>query len=208
MRKVLSLVVAAVALMLGAGHAQADVLSVDNKRLVRVVGEIDGGILRSASQVLSLADDNKEPIYVMLNSFGGSIYPGLQFVQAIEIAKSRGIVIKCFVTNTAMSMAFYILTYCSERYAFENSLLLWHPAKAGLMGSFDQQTLRAISKDLARLENPMIENMLTRTGIARKTFMYHYKNETVWVSPALNVLAPGFLTVVTDVPGVDNLFFQ
>lgn len=183
-------------------------LEVNTKRLIRIDTPVDVSVLAKGAHLISLAEASDKPVYVFINSPGGGVYEGLQFVSAMNIVKSRGVTIKCFVSNMAMSMAFYIYTQCSERYALPQSLFLWHPVKVGLRGMYGAEPLRSTSDDISRLEEPLIKEMISKVGLDEKTFRYHYKNETVWVTNELVELVPAFISTVLDYPNVENLFMS
>lgn len=216
MRQVLSLIRAVTMLMVvgcapvatAAGNPDPAVStpSIDPKRLIRIEGTIGGQVLRDAQKLLNLSDGSTKPVSVLINSFGGEVLSGLQFVSAMNIAQTRGVKIHCYVSNVAMSMAFFILTHCDTRYALQYSLFLWHPAKAGLLGSFTSRELRNISDDLAQLENPLILDMIKRTRIEEKKFRKHYEAETVWTTESLQDVAPGFVRTLDDFGDLSNLF--
>lgn len=173
-------------------------LDVDPLRLVKIEGEVNAGIMDQAEQLTKLATVSKDPVYVLINSAGGGVYEGLQFVDAIKAVQARGVVVKCFVPNIAMSMAFVIYTQCNERYAMKYSLLLFHPMRATLMGAYRADELGDLSSSLRMLEEPLVAEMIARTRIPRAEFMRNYQAETIWTAEMLLARSPGFLRVVTD----------
>ena len=113
-------------LCVGATNIQAKVLDLTGKPIIRLTGVVDKSIL-SKMRVLNKIKGKK--VVLLINSPGGDVYPGLQFIDAMEAVKTRGVKITCVVSNMAASMAFQILSKCDSRYSLANSLLLWHPMK-------------------------------------------------------------------------------
>ena len=99
-------------------------------QVIEIIGVINGrSIVPLISDLYKMINTTTQDIHIVLNSPGGGIYVGLQFINAIEAAKSKGVKVKCYVSGIAASMAFQILTHCNERYALRYSLLLWHPPR-------------------------------------------------------------------------------
>jgi ATP-dependent protease ClpP protease subunit len=185
-----------VASMLVSVTAQAGTLDVDTSRLIRIEGEVNESILPAADAVVKLAAESTSPIYVLINSGGGDVLAGLQFVSAIKAAQSLGVRVRCFVPNIAMSMAFVILSECSERYALKYSLLLFHPMRISLMGSYKADDLADFSNGLSLLEEPLIRTMIRKTGLPRAMFLRNYKAETIWTAETFKLFSPKFLKIV------------
>lgn len=70
------------------------------------------------------------PVYMVLNSPGGSVLDGARIIAAME-----GRDIRCVVTDLAASMAFHIFQHCSQRYMTRNSFIMAHPASLSVMYS-------------------------------------------------------------------------
>lgn len=114
-----------------ASSAQASsTLVVNRESLIEITGEI--GFVESgmAQTIEELSSKNNEPIYMSINSPGGSILFGMMIVDAMEMAKLRGVQFRCLVGAVAASMAFQILAHCDKRYALSNANLLFHSVAA------------------------------------------------------------------------------
>ena len=185
--------------------APAKTITVDPMRTLYIKGVVDGEILKQA-QTLEEMSRTKKPIYIIINSPGGSVYPGLQFLTAMQIAKYRGVTLNCIVPVMAASMGFQILVNCTNRYAFANSLLLWHPMKIQMRGGISGDRLLYESKEMTALEKPLLKQILRELRISARTFAYHYRHETLWTGRRLKKLSPGFLEVIHVVQGAEGLF--
>ncbi len=186
--------------------AFGETLTVNPKRTLVLEGEVDGNAVELARTLLDMAADSQEDIYMIINSPGGNVIPGLQLLQAMQIAEHRGLHIRCMVPNLAASMAFVLFAGCTERYAFNASLLLWHPMRAGSRNGFTEEEAKAAAAHMRDLSRPLLRLQWKALGISWKLFYHHYKLETLWTGEALNRTAPGFMTIVDDVEGIANIF--
>lgn len=158
------------------------------------------GILRKANELLELGAESSAPIDIVLNSPGGGVYGGLQFVNAMKAMKARGITLRCHVVGMAASMAFIIYNECDERYALPYALLLWHPVRVGGCMTLTPQMAKEIAWDLEEIERLIVPNLIKELGIDEDTFMFHHLKETMWTAVGLREIAPLYLTVVDDMP--------
>lgn len=193
-------------LVLASATAYGKTLNVNPDRTIVINKAIRGDILDETNQLMALAGQSKKPIYILINSPGGSVFPGLQFITAMSIAKHRGISVRCVVPFMAASMGFQFYVNCSKRYAFKNSMLLWHPMKlSGAKGLAASDLLYQGSR-ITQLERPLIEDIMKALKITPKVFKHHYKHETMWTASQLQRLSPEFLIIINDVKGVKGLF--
>ncbi len=183
-----------------------EILRVEPDRTITLTGPVGENAMEAAVHLLDLAAKSTDDIYMVINSPGGNVLPGMQLVQAMNIAKSRGIEIRCVVPNLAASMAFIIFANCTDRYAFNASLLLWHPMRVGTDRGMTEEDARAAAEYMHQLSKPLLRLQWRALGISWKLFMKHYKLETMWSAEALHEVAPHFLTLIEDVEGVPNIF--
>lgn len=182
----------------------ASKLVVDAERTIKIQGEVSGSILLQAAKLEILSRKNSDPVYLIINSPGGSVIAGMVFMQAMDMAKARGVEIKCIVPVMAASMAMHIYGNCDTRYAFSYSLLLWHPARAG--GSYSEEEAKRLAEDLRRIEAPLNERLIKALDIDPELFWKHYRWETLWTAEQLDEYCPYFMHFIDDVEGADELF--
>lgn len=182
-------------------------------RTLRVSGEIGGAVLGIASKIELLSRSSDEPINLIINSPGGSVPAGLQLVEAVHIAQSRGVTVRCAVTTLAASMAFILLSQCDERIALANSLLLFHPARAFVfMGALKAEDARYMAEELEAINADMADMLEESMGIVtaeqKSWFDYHTNKETLWVASRLQRVLPSsnWITIVSDIQVEGNLF--
>ncbi len=187
--------------------AHADAFDATKGRTLYIRGFVGAQALDVAGKIIDLTDKNdEEPIDLVINSPGGSIYAGMQILSAMTVAQARGVTIRCFVPVMAASMAFAILAQCDERYALPFTMLLWHPGK--------QQSAKALTKDdleygaeqLKEMERDLSAIEMRALKISPALFNYHYVHETMWFALSLKRASPGFMTIVDDFTGVDHPF--
>jgi len=205
LRKVFTVLAAVATTSFAPVASAASMPKIDQERLVRVEGEVRGNALEAGNQIAALSE-TKGDIWLIINSPGGSVTTGLFTVSAMDLARARGRKINCVVPGLAASMAFHMLTHCNERYVLPKTLLLWHPVRAGVGGALTPAQARLLAEDLERVEKSLIDDIFTQLGISKEVFMYHYNAETLFLATELDRVAPGFLTIVDDIPGVIELF--
>lgn len=186
--------------------ANAFKIKVDPERTILIRGVIGGNGLAIAAHIERLADGKGAPIYIVINSPGGSVLTGSQIISAMHVAKSRGHKFICAVPVLAASMGFQIFVHCDQRYALENALLLFHPMSVELNGSQDSEHLLYYSLRLRAWEKPFIRDLMNTLKINADVFLYHYRNQTMWFASEFGELSPKFVKIVEDVRGFSGLF--
>lgn len=92
-----------------------------------------------------------------INSFGGSVFDGLDLIQQVTDARARGVWVRCVVDTKAMSMGFVFLqTACDDRMMTPRAVLLTHNGSTGAQGTVDDleeamQMVRALNDAMARV---------------------------------------------------------
>jgi ATP-dependent protease ClpP protease subunit len=66
---------------------------------------------------LIVAEEAPSDLQIILNSPGGSVLTGFQFVVQMKVLQAKGTKITCFVPSIAASMAFHIFLHCDKRMA-------------------------------------------------------------------------------------------
>jgi ATP-dependent Clp protease, protease subunit len=138
----------------------------DRLRDVYLIGDIEKDTARAAIEKLrELANNNKKPITLYINSAGGNVTDGLALHDVVGHLVSTGIEITIIVQGMAYSMGSIVLQAASEgkRFAFPHSWVMIHePAKwAGW------QSTTAAAQHLERLKQmqDQIYNILSsRSG--------------------------------------------
>lgn len=107
-----------------------------------------------------LQDYHREPIRLVVNSFGGSVYDGFALIAAIEHSKTP---IHGYCYGSAMSMGFIIFISTHVRFAHKTSTLMYHEISDMFWGNITgaKQNL----KECERLQKVYDDYVLSRTKI-------------------------------------------
>jgi ATP-dependent Clp protease protease subunit len=107
-----------------------------------------------------LQDYEREPIKLVVNSFGGSVYDGFALIAAIEHSKTP---IHGYCYGSAMSMGFIIYISTHVRFAHKTATLMYHEISDVFWGNITgaKQNL----KECERLQKVYDDYVLSRTKI-------------------------------------------
>ena len=141
-------------------RTQTKRISLPKNRTVIIEGQIGEETLLAAEQIAKLGK-TPEPIYIVINSPGGSVFAGATVIEAIEAAKGP---VNTICVQMCASMAAFIFEHGDERMMFSRSMLMFHPASAGLQGELDKMVsyLTAVQNFVRRIEKYVAD----RVGIS------------------------------------------
>ena len=193
-----------------ASSAATGSVKLNPKRLLTLSGVIDESMFGQANRLIELADLDSDPIDIVIASPGGYISHGLMFIQAMTEVKKKGIVIRCYVTSLAASMAFNIFTQCSERYALPYATLLFHSPRISGQFTIDAQGARQLSAGLNELEKLLLSMILPVMGINQHSgqwFAHSYNTERLFLATELETENPvKWYVVVARIEGYPGTF--
>jgi ATP-dependent protease ClpP protease subunit len=155
-----------------------------------------------ADAIIKATDAGETEQWMFIDSPGGSVYAGLQVVQAMRLAQARGVTFHCLGTGLVASMAYYVFSECDERVALPNTSLLWHPVKIGVRSMVSAADAHDMLVDLRHLEAQLLDRLRVRMGAKQSWFMLHYRLETAHLGAQLVLDVPEFLTIADGVDGV------
>jgi ATP-dependent protease ClpP protease subunit len=169
---------------------------INEDELAKVNHKIDKQVAAGAKQ-----------IYLRINSNGGSVFGGLEFIQRLEDLKKDGIKIKCVVDLRAISMGFVILqAACDERLATDRSLFLAHNGSIS-SASGTKEDLQEDVDVLDTLNHSMAKICAGRMGMPLEEYKKHLHDKKAWIfgaEEALSVHAIDGIVRPSDLPKVDN----
>jgi len=118
----------------------------------------------------NLQNYHREPIKLVVNSFGGSVYDGFALIAAIEHSKTP---IHGYCYGSAMSMGFIIYIATHVRFAHKTSTLMYHEISDSFYDNITgaKQNL----KECERLQKVYDDYVLSRTKLPIDK-MDDYKN--------------------------------
>jgi len=174
------------------------IVSTDYERSIKISGPIQN-LEQEKDKLLEYSNKSSEPVYIIIDSPGGSVLAGLRFIQIMDRAKAKGVEIRCIVEGMAASMAMHIFGNCSTRYAFETSLLLWHPAYVYVRGApITTKEAERLKTQLILLTQLLEKRLRDALALPREVYDEYYYNEYFVAGHSLNSMSPNFMTLIQD----------
>ncbi len=130
-----------------------------SQRVIEVAGGISFDSMKKAQkEVLELASQGDEPIWVRINSPGGSVDAGLILIDTMKAVKAP---IHCIVESSAYSMGAIILTFCDKRYGMPHATFMLHEASYGTAGEdpHNRSKIDFLTKYLDRMHDEIAKNL-------------------------------------------------
>jgi ATP-dependent Clp protease, protease subunit len=100
-----------------------------NTDRIILINSAIGDMSAQINQLQSMSEDSDEPIYVAIDSPGGSVMGGTEFITAMKAVKKAPVITICL--NLCASMAFVIHQYGTQRWVTDHAILMSHPASIG-----------------------------------------------------------------------------
>ena len=120
-------------------------------------------------------------IDMAINSGGGGVHLGLEFVEEMKSLKAKGYKINCYVRN-AYSMGFIILQYCDKRIGSENSTYMHHLVQVGWGRPERTEKNKKLFKSLDFFDNLVLDEISKRMKVDPKKFFEIYKDDKWWAA--------------------------
>ena len=127
--------------------------------------------------------EERLPIYLIINSYGGSVILGNAILGVIEHFKSLGYEIIGVVQGFAYSMAFDILITCSKRYGYKMSDYMLHQTQTG----YYPDDLVSHERDIEytkRQWEKSVDYYVANTKISRERIQEVYEKRINWFMDA------------------------
>ena len=172
--------------------------SVDPSRTLLLTEQVGENMDKMAQDVTRLASESNSPIYILIDSPGGSVFHGATLVSAIEASKAP---VYTVCLRICASMAFVIHQFGHKRLMVKRSALMSHDAFGGARGDVSRMKSmvgfidRFIQKDSALIAK--------RAGM---TFDAYYNEimRDMWLD-ADDAIDRGFADEIVVVEGMDTL---
>ena len=126
-----------------------------------------------------ISNRNDKVIDVAINSGGGGVHLGLEFVEEMKSLKDKGYKLNCYVRN-AYSMGFVILQYCDKRIGSENSTYMHHLVQVGYGRPERTERNKKLFKALDFFDKLVLVEISKRMGVDPKEFFEIYKDDKWW----------------------------
>lgn len=131
-------------------------------------------------------EGTKEPIEILLNTPGGSVWDGLILVSMIEQMKDAGYTINTTAIGTAASMGFIIFITGSNRYSYRHAQFMLHDISTMMGGKV--KDLEESMEDLKKCQKQVFDIIKKYTHVPdeklkewtdHKRDMFFYPDEAV-----------------------------
>ena len=147
------------------------------------IGEVDyygAEDVIKAFKKAELAHKISKVITMGINSPGGSVHMGLEFIGEMKILQAKGYKIKCYVRN-AYSMGFVILQFCDERIGAPTSTYMHHLTSVGGKRPNKRTKKNAkLFKALDFFDNIVLDDIAKRLKMDPKKFFALIKEDNWW----------------------------
>lgn len=137
-----------------------------------------GPIMENGNEIaahIREASQKNDELYLLIDSPGGNVITGGAIVSAIEASP---VPVNTVCLQLCASMAAMIHQYGTQRYVVNRSLLMFHDASGGVMGSFPQ--IMSQMNTFNRFVNKMFAHTAKRSGQQYKDFVSKLGSE-VWI---------------------------
>jgi len=180
MKKLLSMVSIA-ALVLGGS------LSIKKEEELKSAFDVEIGAVNylNAEEVLKkfkraeISNREDKVIDMAINSGGGSVHIGLEFIEEMKSLKAKGYKFNCYVRN-AYSMGFVILQYCDHRIGSSNSTYMHHLVQTGWGRPERTDKNKKLFKSLDFFDKLVLDEISKRMKVDPKKFFKLIKEDNWW----------------------------
>ena len=122
----------------------------ETANMIFITGEIDAAMYRDVvSRVIYYASESRDPIYLVINSEGGSVYSTFGIISALKSVSNEVVGI---ANGMVKSGALLLLANCDYRFAFDGSTFMHHlPWVSGIAGTGID--IESVSKELKNIKS-------------------------------------------------------
>jgi ATP-dependent Clp endopeptidase proteolytic subunit ClpP len=152
-------------------------LEIDEKRSVKInfpIGyfkESDDAVKEQLKQL----GNSKDPIFVLLDSPGGSVDVGNEMISLMQAADGP---VYTVCVGLCASMAAVILEHGTKRFALDRSTIMFHDASGGARGSLGE--MNSILQFYRRMVEKTNRYIAERSSMKYETFM-ELQKDNLWI---------------------------
>jgi ATP-dependent Clp protease protease subunit len=161
------------------GEVKLHNLDLNKGNVVLLVDEVNTDTVNVAIE--RIRNFNNEfpgkPIYLLLDSPGGSVLDGARLISTMQASKSP---VNTVCLQICASMAAMILEYGKERYAVDRSIVMFHPASISGMISSELDKVVSRYQFLQRYVDKMDRYVAARSGSTYESFKAR-SNRELWI---------------------------
>jgi ATP-dependent Clp protease, protease subunit len=133
----------------------------------------------------------KEPINLVINSFGGEIYAGLTLISKIEELQDDGYEINTIISGCAMSMGSAISIIGTNRKAYRYSTIMIHQPSSSTFGCLKDQ--QEDIRETERMWELMKKIIKENSNITEEQLENIYQHKKDWYMNAEEALELGVI---------------
>jgi len=156
------------------GRMEALTIELKKDNFVSLRETIDQSVSSRLLAKLNLIEAKHDTLYLYINSPGGDVMAGFEIINYIKSLQERSKAVICIAHN-AMSMAFAIFQYCSERYILYSSTLMQHQMSLNAKGKL--YDLNARMQYLNVIEHKINHDQASRLHISVGNFTRLIQND-------------------------------
>jgi len=148
------------------GRAAGATPLVLTNRSVDLIGKVETATIRKVvQQILELDSASHDPIFLRIDSTGGSVEAGLVLVDVMASIKSP---VYAVVESNAYSMAAIIALFCTKRFILPHGTVMFHEVSWGTMG--EDPTIRTKVEFNARYIDNLHAEIAQRIGMPLRDY--------------------------------------
>lgn len=134
-------------------------------------------------------------IDIVINSGGGSVHIGLEYIEEMKVLKEKGYHLNCYARN-AYSMGFIILQYCDTRIGSSNSTYMHHLTQIGWGRPKRSEHNKQLFKALDFFDKLVLNEIAKKMKVDPDKFFEKIKEDKWW--NAKDALKDGILDKIEN----------
>jgi len=151
-------------------------VNIPQTRVVTLLDEVNANTVGKVMREISLLNViSNNPIYLLINSPGGSVLDGELLISAMESSRAP---VHTVCVEICASMAAMIHQYGKQRYMYDRAILMFHDASLSTQGKFRQT--RSLFNFLGRKLEKMNTHIAMRSNMTYAKFMDLTKDD-LWI---------------------------
>jgi len=175
-----------------------------NGKAIKFDTRIDGDItMENQIEVAKLwSHISKKPtvLRIYINTNGGRVDVAMQYLEAITALKKKGFTINC-VVDKAISAGFLILSQCTNRFGWRDSILLHHNPWFWYNGPLNLPIIESFTEMLQQL-GQQLDALVRLTFKPNDSIFRYIRDNDIAFNPVLaNHWSPGFFHTIWDTKG-------
>ncbi len=144
-----------------------------------ISGEINDENLALPKLILSLSSDQNLTFHI--DSPGGYVSSGLDFIDEMRAAQRRGVTVTCVVESAAYSMAAVILESCDIRLMKKQASIMFHTVSISGAEGGNQWTYERLVQAIAEYNKRLAIFVVGRLNISLECYEAHVKDKDWWL---------------------------